>query len=118
MEKDYNLICKAAPEFAKHSLLDFMKTRTLVNSRIFGVKVDGEDNDSIVPFADMFNYKYMSNMTYWTYDETRHGFVVKAKEDIARGKEVFVLCRDRLVDLCILWEQTEFEFLFVLRIRY
>ena len=53
MEKDYNLICSAAPEFSKFSLHDFMKTRSLVNSRIFGTKVDNEDNDSIVPFAGM-----------------------------------------------------------------
>ncbi len=51
MEKDYKIICGAAPEFARFSLHDFMKTRALVNSRIFGTKVDGEDNDSIVPFA-------------------------------------------------------------------
>ena len=54
MEKDYKTICAAAPEFEKvATLYDFMKTRTLVNSRIFGTKVDGEDNDSIVPFAGM-----------------------------------------------------------------
>ena len=55
MEKDYNKICKAAPEFAKMATLDkFMETRCLVNSRIFGTKIDGEENDSIVPFAGTF----------------------------------------------------------------
>lgn len=52
MQKDYNRICKAAPEFEKiASLKDFMTTRCLVNSRIFGTKIDGIENDSIVPFA-------------------------------------------------------------------
>jgi len=52
MEKDYKRICDAAPEFAKiASLYDFMKTRTLVNSRIFGTKINGEEDDSIVPYA-------------------------------------------------------------------
>ncbi len=37
----------------------------------------------------MFNYKYQSSMTHWTYDEASEGFVVRAKEDIDRGKEVF-----------------------------
>jgi len=100
MEKDYKTICSAAPEFSKMSTLyDFMKIRSLVNSRIFGTKVDGEDNDSIVPFAgifqtnpkilDMFNYKYKNNMTHWYYDEEKDGFVVRAKEDITPGTEVF-----------------------------
>jgi len=52
MEKDYTRICKVAPEFAKVATLeDFMRTRALVNSRIFGTKIDGEENDSIVPYA-------------------------------------------------------------------
>jgi hypothetical protein len=52
MEKDYKKICQAAPEFKSFGKLeDFMKTRALVNSRIFGTKIDGQDDDSIVPLA-------------------------------------------------------------------
>ncbi len=51
MGKDYALICETAPEFARFSLEEFMRIRTLVNSRIFGIRVDGAENDSIVPFA-------------------------------------------------------------------
>jgi hypothetical protein len=52
MQKDYSRICKAAPEFEKiASVTDFMMTRCLVNSRIFGTKIDGIENDSIVPYA-------------------------------------------------------------------
>jgi len=99
MKEDYGSICTAVPEFADiASLNDFMRMRTLVNSRIFGIKVDGEENDSVVPFAgrlhlkaiDMFNYKYKSNMTYWTYDELSKGFVVRAKENIKAGEEIYV----------------------------
>ena len=51
MKKDYETICKIAPEFRAHSLADFMRIRSLVNSRIFGTKIDDIENDSIVPFA-------------------------------------------------------------------
>jgi hypothetical protein len=56
MEKDYKRICAAAPEFASlASLEDFMRTRALVNSRIFGTKINGTEDDSIVPFAGISN---------------------------------------------------------------
>ena len=52
MQTDYTRICKAAPEFAKMGKLeDFMKIRSLVNSRIFGTKINNEENDAIVPYA-------------------------------------------------------------------
>ena len=51
MQKDYETICGVVPDFKRHSLADFMRIRSLVNSRIFGVKIDGIENDSIVPFA-------------------------------------------------------------------
>lgn len=52
MEKDYNAICKVAPEFAQIAKLeDFMKARCLVNSRIFGTTIEGCEDDSIVPLA-------------------------------------------------------------------
>lgn len=91
MKKDYDAICSAVPEFSRiASLDDFMRMRTLVNSRIFGIKIDGEENDSVVPFADMFNYKYRSNMTYWSYDELNEGFVVRTKENVKAGQEIYV----------------------------
>eukprot|EP00826_Nyctotherus_ovalis_P044564 TRINITY_DN4819_c0_g1_i1.p2 TRINITY_DN4819_c0_g1~~TRINITY_DN4819_c0_g1_i1.p2 ORF type:complete len:196 (-),score=52.04 TRINITY_DN4819_c0_g1_i1:424-1011(-) len=91
MEKDYNRICKAAPEFQNiASLKDFMITRALVNSRIFGIKIDGVEDDSIVPYADMFNYKYMSDMTHWTFSAESNAFVIKSKYPIKAGEEIFV----------------------------
>lgn len=91
MEKDYDRICKAAPEFkSMASLKDFMITRALVNSRIFGIKIDGIEDDSIVPYADMFNYKYMSDMTHWTFSAESSAFVIKSKHAIKAGEEIFV----------------------------
>ena len=91
MKWDYDEICKCAPEFADIAKVeDFMKARALVNSRIFGIKVDNEENDALVPYADMFNFKYQSDMTSWTYSDERKGFLVKAKEDIKEGEEIYV----------------------------
>lgn len=91
MEKDYKKICSAAPEFAEIATLkEFMQTRALVNSRIFGTKIDGVDDDSIVPYADMFNYKYKSDMTHWTFSTETNSFVIKAKHLIKTGEEIFV----------------------------
>lgn len=91
MAKDYKRICEAAPEFrAMATVDDFMKTRALVNSRIFGTKIDKLEDDSIVPYADMFNYKFKSDMTHWTFSEEKKSFVIKAKDNIKRGEEIYV----------------------------
>lgn len=89
MIKDYDTICKAAPEFKKHKFHDFMKTRALVNSRIFGVKINNVQDDSIVPLADMFNYSHVSNHSQWSFNSTLNGFEVKAKQDIPRGEPIY-----------------------------
>lgn len=55
MEKDYKKISEAVPEFTTLATLEeFMRTRSLVNSRIFGTKIDGNDDDSIVPIAGIY----------------------------------------------------------------
>ena len=52
MKKDYDEICEAAPEFVDIATLeDFMKMRSLVNSRIFGIRIKNMECDSVVPFA-------------------------------------------------------------------
>ena len=39
----------------------------------------------------MFNFRYLSDMTHWSYSEELNGFVVKAKKEIKAGEEVFNL---------------------------
>lgn len=54
MERDYKTICDIAPEFAlKAKLEEFMRIRCLVNSRLFGIKIDGVYQDAIIPIAGM-----------------------------------------------------------------
>ncbi len=38
----------------------------------------------------MFNFKYQCDMTTWQYHEEAHGFVVRAREEIKAGEEIFV----------------------------
>jgi len=91
MKHDYKEICRCAPEFKKvASVKDFMRVRVLINSRIFGTVINGEESDAIVPYADMFNYKHKNKMTSWVYSNDLKGFVVKAREVINKGEEVFV----------------------------
>ena len=90
MQIDYDRICAAVPEFKRHSLNDFMRTRSLVNSRIFGTTIDGKEDDSIVPYADMCNCKLGSDMTNWAYNNERQGFEIRANEDINKSSEIYV----------------------------
>ena len=51
MTEDYKQICEMAPGFKKYSVSEFMLVRSLVNSRIFGISIDGKPDEGIVPFA-------------------------------------------------------------------
>ena len=57
---------------------------------MFGVKIDGAEDYSIVPFADMFNYKYLAQMTYWSFSEKYKAFVILANHCIKAQEEIFV----------------------------
>ena len=67
-----------------------MKTFTIIKSRVFGTKINKESNDFIVPYADMFNYKYKSDMTHWSFSTETNSFHIKAKENIELGSEIYV----------------------------
>ena len=90
IEKDYKTICAAVPDFSKSSFEEFSRIRTLLNSRIFGTYIDGEEDDSMVPFADMFNYQWKTTMSKWTFDDDMKAFTVVSNEEIPRGNEVFI----------------------------
>jgi hypothetical protein len=50
-KQDYDAICAVVPEFKKHSLKEYIITRLMICSRVFGTIIS-EDNDySLVPFA-------------------------------------------------------------------
>ena len=88
MEKDYNAIAIVVPEFSKYTLEEFKRVRMLVSSRIFGVKIDGNKTDALVPLADMLNHKRPQE-TSWEYNEDKKGFIIEAKTGIERGDQVY-----------------------------
>jgi len=91
IKTDYDRVCKIIPELSKMATLDdFMRTRCLVNSRIFGTFINDQENDSIIPFADMFNYSRLTSMTKWYFDDTKKCFVVISNEEINRKNEVYL----------------------------
>ena len=90
LKADYEEICRCAPEFRKFALIEFEKTRVLVNSRLFGLKKENnQDNDSVVPLADMFNFSSTKEHTHWEYNSSSNAFEVSAEEEIQRGEEIF-----------------------------
>lgn len=48
----------------------------IVSSRIFGIQIDGEKTDALVPIADMLNHKVPKSTT-WFYSSDKKGFVVQ-----------------------------------------
>lgn len=60
----------------------------MISSRNFGVKIDGNETNALVPFADMFNHASKHQST-WTFDQGRDGFTMTADEDIAENEEIF-----------------------------
>jgi len=51
IKNDYTNICKLAPEFARHSLDEFTKTRTIVNSSYFSFTINSQKHSGLVPYA-------------------------------------------------------------------
>jgi hypothetical protein len=38
----------------------------------------------------MFNFRYRSDQTHWSYSAEKQGFIVDSKEDIKAGSEIYV----------------------------
>jgi len=51
------------------------------------MKYKGKDISGIVPVSDLFNFDLNTNVN-WYYDNSLNSFVIKASEDIKKGKEV------------------------------
>jgi len=51
IKDDYNKVCSIAPEFSKHSLLEFTKMRAIVNSSYFDLAEKEDDEKGLIPYA-------------------------------------------------------------------
>ena len=66
----------------------FCEIHMLISSRIFGIEINNENTDAMIPFADLFNHSYNKN-TNWYFNDELNCFVVEAIKDINKNEEIF-----------------------------
>ena len=88
MKKDYLKLCEYIPLFNQFTFDQFMEARMIISSRIFGISINNNKTDVLVPYADLLNHK-RPRQTQWYYDDKINSFVIQATEDILIGKEIF-----------------------------
>ena len=88
MKKDYLKLCEYIPLFNQFTFDQFMEARMIISSRIFGISINNNKTDVLVPYADLLNHK-RPRQTQWYYDDKINSFVIQATEDILLGKEIF-----------------------------
>lgn len=88
LRQEYDNIRRAVPEFNRFTLEDFMWARLVVITRIFGMSIDGQKTDGLVPYADMLNHK-RPRETQWSYEDAQHGFIISALQAIPRGAQCY-----------------------------
>jgi histone-lysine N-methyltransferase SETD3 len=85
---EYDNIRRAVPEFNKFSHEEFVWARLVVITRIFGMAIDSNKTDGLVPYADMLNHR-VPKETKWTFDDSRYGFIITSLKSIQRGEQVY-----------------------------
>ena len=90
--KAYQTIVDAVPEFGnEYSLLEFIETKLLFNSRTYFLDYDDDDQSiGAVPWADSYNHGTGTSWRYKIKDDGRRGFFFTAKEDIEKGEEIYL----------------------------
>jgi hypothetical protein len=88
MKADYDELRRVCgSHLFPYSFEEFLKVRTAVGSRNFGIIVDGEKRTSMVPFADMLNH-YRPRETSWTFDSQRGHFTITTLTRLSAGQQV------------------------------
>lgn len=59
-----------------------------VCSRIFGITIQGNKTDALVPLADMLNHR-VPKQTIWNYCDEREGFIIESIVPIEKSCEIF-----------------------------
>jgi histone-lysine N-methyltransferase SETD3 len=96
---EYENICKHVPEFKKYSHREFVWARLAVITRIFGLVINGNKTDGLVPMADMLNHKRPRDSksdnddnhseTSWTFDDKRNAFTITSLKALNRGDQIY-----------------------------
>ncbi len=88
LAKDYDIVLSVDERFARFSFERFVEVRLLVCSRVFGIIMERNKTDAMVPLADMLNHQ-LPKQTGWYYCDTMKGFVIQSLQDISIGAEIF-----------------------------
>jgi histone-lysine N-methyltransferase SETD3 len=96
---EYENICKHAPEFRQYTHKEFVWARLAVITRIFGLVINGNKTDGLVPMADMLNHKRPRDSkgdddgnhseTSWTFDDKRNAFTITSLKALNRGDQIY-----------------------------
>lgn len=70
------------------SMEEFWWARMMVASRNFGITVDKQRTDALVPLADMLNH-YRPRQTRWAFDSHKQAFVIHALQKLYPGQQVY-----------------------------
>lgn len=85
---EYENICKYLPDFKQYPYREFVWARLAVITRIFGLVINGNKTDGLVPMADMLNHK-RPRETSWTFDDKRNGFTITSLKALSRGDQIY-----------------------------
>jgi len=88
LRMEYNNLLDNVAMFSEFTYESFVWARLVVITRIFGMVIDGEKTEGLVPMADMLNHK-RPRETKWTYVQNCKGFVITSLNPIYKGCEVF-----------------------------
>jgi histone-lysine N-methyltransferase SETD3 len=88
LKREYDAIRQMVPEFQVYAFDEFVWARLVVITRIFGLVIEGNKTDGLVPYADMLNHK-RPRETKWNFDDSRYGFIITSLRTIQRGEEVY-----------------------------
>ena len=80
--------CRHVPEYRAFGLEEFVWARLVVITRIFGLVVNGNKTDGLVPMADMLNHK-RPRETSWTFDDSRGSFTITSLRPMSRGEQIY-----------------------------
>ena len=83
LKHDYKTLQKLKEYKATYDV--FVENNFLYRSRSFGITIDGESTQAIVPFADMVNHAYERNAAWYWKEDT---FRLYAKKDINKGDTI------------------------------
>ena len=88
LKEEFENIARHVPEFRLYGLEEFTWARLVVITRIFGLVVNNNKTDGLVPMADMLNH-LRPRETSWTFDDSRGSFTITSLKPMNRGEQIF-----------------------------